>query len=95
MIFEWDTRKNEINKRKHKISFETAKYVFTDPTRIEIYDEIHSFTDEERVTVLGKVHEVLFVVYTMRKENIRIISARLATKEEKEACYGNSLYFTK
>lgn len=95
MIFEWDTRKNEINKRKHKISFETAKYVFTDPTRIEIYDEIHSFTDEERVTVLGKVHEVLFVVYTMRKENIRIISARLATKEEKEAYYGNSLYFTK
>lgn len=95
MIFEWDTRKNEINKRKHKISFETAKYVFTDPTRIEIYDEIHSFTDEERVTVLEKVHEVLFVVYTMRKENIRIISARLATKEEKEAYYGNSLYFTK
>lgn len=95
MTFEWDTRKNKINKRKHKISFETAKYVFTDPTRIEIYDEIHSFTDEERVTVLGKVHEVLFVVYTMRKENIRIISARLATKEEKEAYYGNSLYFTK
>lgn len=95
MTFEWDTRKNEINKRKHKISFETAIYVFTDPTRIEIYDEIHSFTDEERVTVLGKVHEVLFVVYTMRKENIRIISARLATKEEKEAYYGNSLYFTK
>ena len=95
MTFEWDTRKNEINKRKHKISFETAKYVFTDPARIEIYDEIHSFTNEERVTVLGKVHEVLFVVYTMRKGNIRVISARLATKEEKEAYYGNSLYFTK
>lgn len=95
MTFEWDSRKNEINKRKHKISFETAKYVFTDPTRIEIYDEQHSSTEEERITVLGKVNEVLFVVYTLRKENIRIISARLATKEEKEAYYGNSLFFTK
>lgn len=68
MTFEWDTLKNTINKRKHKISFETAKFVFNDPTRIEIYDDIHSSTEEDRVTVLGKVNEVLFVVYTLRKK---------------------------
>ena len=42
---EWDDEKNEINVRKHGISFETAAYVFADENRIELYDELHS--DEE------------------------------------------------
>ena len=88
MTFEWDSEKNIANKKNHKISFELAKYVFNDPDRIEIFDATHSLLDEDRWNVIGKVNEVLFVVYTERKESIRIISARLATAKEKEAYYG-------
>lgn len=49
---EWDDRKNEINKRKHGISFETAAHVFEDINRIEYFDEAHS-ADEDRFIVLG------------------------------------------
>lgn len=85
---EWDEQKNEINKRKHGISFETAARVFDDENRIEIYDEEHS-TEEERYIVLGLVRKVLFVVYTNRINATRIISARKATKAETEAYYGD------
>ena len=38
MVFEWDEDKNAINKEKHNISFETAAYVFSDPSYLEMYD---------------------------------------------------------
>ena len=47
MKFEWDENKNLINKKKHKISFETAAYVFDDPYYIEMFDFEHS-VDENR-----------------------------------------------
>lgn len=47
MKFEWDEDKNFINKEKHKISFETAVYVFDDPYYIEMFDFEHSI-DEDR-----------------------------------------------
>lgn len=56
--------------------------VFNDLQRIEIYDMEHS-TSEDRYNTIGMVHDVLFVVYTERKENIRLISARIATKTER------------
>lgn len=40
--FEWDENKNEINKVKHGISFETAALVFQDEDRVEIFDRFHS-----------------------------------------------------
>ena len=58
---EWDDRKNEINRRKHGISFETAAYVFLDEYRLEDVDEAHS-TDELRYITIGRVHSVIFVV---------------------------------
>ena len=79
MKFEWDEKKNRINRQKHSISFETAMLVFNDDNRIEIYDFEHS-GDENRYKTIGCVNDILFVVYTERKENIRLISARLATK---------------
>lgn len=85
---EWDDRKNEINKRKHGISFETAAHVFEDINRIEYFDEVHS-TDEDRFIVLGLVRKVLFVVYTDRGDATRIISARKATEAETEVYYDN------
>lgn len=88
---EWDDEKNEINKNKHGISFESAGWVFSDEARLEFYDEIHSI-DEDRYITIGKVAEVLFVVFTERDEGetIRLISARVATAKERRLYYGNS-----
>ena len=61
--FVWDKNKAEINKKKHKISFETAAEVFLDENLIDDYDEFNS-DDEERNRVIGKVGRILFVIYT-------------------------------
>lgn len=90
MEFEWDEIKNEKNKRNHGISFETAAFVFNDVNRIEIYDALHSKINEDRYITIGKVRKILYVVYTEREDKIRIISARLAEKKEKEIYYVNN-----
>ena len=90
MEFEWDEIKNETNKRKHGISFEMASLVFNDVNRIEKYDARHSKINEDRYITIGKVNKVLFVVFTELEDNVRIISARIAKKKEKEIYYGNS-----
>ena len=92
MKFEWDEEKNRINKRKHKISFETAAHVFYDPDYIEMYDFEHSI-DEDRYIALGKVGDVIFVVFTERKETIRLISARLATIAERRIYYDQEIQY--
>ena len=74
-------------RQKHKISFEDAARVFLDDNRIDEFDELHS-DYEERRKVIGMVENVLFVVYTERGEKLRLISARNATKKEKEDYYG-------
>ena len=84
--FEWDEEKNEINKRKRGIDFNTALHVFDDEDRIEIYDIEHS-VEEDRYNTIGRVHDILFVVYTERKDKIRIISARLASAAERRLYY--------
>ena len=87
MKFEWDEEKNTTNKKKHNISFETASHVFDDPNYIEMYDFEHSLPEEDRYIAIGKVGEVLFVVFTERKQAIRLISARLATDTERRLYY--------
>ena len=87
-LFEWDYEKEQRNIKIHKISFETAKLVFNDNNRIELFDINHS-GGEDRIITIGKVDKVLFVVYTERGEKTRIISARAATKAERRL-YGNS-----
>ena len=86
MNFEWDEDKNAYNISKHKISFETAAFVFQDPNYMEIYDFEHS-VDEERYIALGTVGDVLYVVFTERGDNIRLISARRATESERRLYY--------
>ena len=92
MTFEWDENKNIINKEKHKISFETAAYVFDDPYYIEMYDFEHSI-EEDRYIALGMVGDVLFVVFTEKKDTIRLISARLATSAERGIYYDQDIYY--
>ena len=87
MHFEWDEEKNLLNIEKHHIDFDTAKKIFNDVNRIEIYDIQHSI-DEDRYNTIGLVDDVLFVVYTERHESIRLISARLATEKERRIYYG-------
>lgn len=83
--FEWDENKNEINKKKHKISFEEAKTVFYDEEALVIDDPEHS-QEEERFIILGlsKKANLLVVCHCYRASDtvIRIISARKATKSE-------------
>ncbi|MBQ7918538.1 MAG: BrnT family toxin [Lachnospiraceae bacterium] len=90
MKFEWDEEKAAINFRKHGIRFETAIRVFQDERRIERYDYKHSLTEDRYITI-GKVGKVLFVVFVERGRNVRIISARLATRKEEAKYYGNSV----
>ena len=88
-LFEWDTEKERLNYEKHHVHFETAARVFRAENRIELYDEKHS-DDEDRYNTIGKVDDVLFVVFTERRERIRLISARMATPTERRI-YHDSL----
>lgn len=92
MQFEWDDEKEQINIRKHGIDFETASRVFKDENRLELYDEEHSEFEDRYITigVIDEIAYVIMVVYTEREEAIRIISARKATKQEREMYYDYS-----
>ena len=55
--------------------------------------EFEHSVDEDRYIAIGKVGDVLFVVFTERKETIRLISARLATSAEKELYYDQNINY--
>lgn len=86
--FEWDEEKERKNIRKHGIDFVTASHVFNDPNRIEYYYETHS-GEEDRYITIGYAGDVLTIVYTERRDSLRIISARIAVKKERDTYYGN------
>jgi uncharacterized DUF497 family protein len=81
--FEWDARKAATNRRKHKVSFEEAATAFADPASLTIPDPGHS-DREDRFVLLGRsfLGRLLVVVHAERGDNIRIISARKATRNE-------------
>lgn len=85
MNFEWDNNKKQENLKKHSISFELASEVFFDSRAIMGIDDRIDY-DEVREFIIGQVSDViLYVVYTIRGKNIRIISARKANKQERGA----------
>ena len=90
IIFEWDENKNEINKKKHGLSFETAKEVFYDDDSIVFDDPDHS-VGEERFLIIGMTvsSKICIVSHCYRDSDnvIRLISAREATKREKQTYY--------
>lgn len=94
MEFEWDAEKERINIAKHGLDFSTAALVFADPSRIERFDELHSIYEDRYITIgqINGIAVVVVVVYTERRDAIRIISARLATRREKEVYYGKKGY---
>ncbi|WP_062429557.1 BrnT family toxin [Treponema endosymbiont of Eucomonympha sp.] len=87
---EFDPDKEAINWKIHKIHLSTAALVFGDSQRIERADDSEgNTTGEARWQTLGMAGKVLFVVYTERGENTRIISARTANRAEKRSYYGH------
>jgi uncharacterized DUF497 family protein len=90
----WDPPKEIDNVAKHHISFETAKYIFADPFRIDRRDDSEGNTSgEDRRQTVGKVGKLLFGAYTERDfgeyEQVRLIMARPATPAERRSYNGN------
>ena len=91
-LVEWDENKNSLNKIKHGVDFRQAAKVFEDNFRLEEVDTAHS-DEETRYITIGRVNDILFVVYTERGEITRLISARRATKRERVRYLCQSLEF--
>lgn len=82
-IFQWDKRKARQNLRHHQVLFEEASTVFGDTLSRTIDDPLHS-EDEDRFDILGQSARgrLLVVVHTIRGDEVRITSARVATRTE-------------
>lgn len=80
--FEWDKGNTDKN-LKHNVEDKEAEEVFLDENRYILKDKIHS-EDEERFRILGKTQKsrLLFIVFTIRRKKIRIISARDINRKE-------------
>ena len=83
--FEWDPVKAELNLKEHGVSFDEATTIFRDTLSMTISDPDHS-DYEDRFIDIGMSHrrQLLVVSYTERKDKIRIISARRATRAERK-----------
>lgn len=84
LTFEWHEWKAKENLRKHNVSFDQAKSVFSDPFMLTFPDRRHS-ENEERFINIGRSSrgDVLIVIHAERKNVIRIISSRKATVSER------------
>ncbi len=82
MNFEWDESKSDACFRERGFDFAYAASAFADPNRIIRQDTRYSY-GEDRYQLIGRIAERLFVlVYTPRRDSIRIISARKANARE-------------
>ena len=80
--FEWDAAKNDANQKEHGISFGQAVTAFDDPLAIPLEDPEHSDENETRYALIGMIETgLIFVSFTYRDENCRIISARKASRK--------------
>ena len=87
MEYEWDDIKNQKNQSKHCIDFYDAVRIFMDNNRIEWVDDRKNY-QEKRYRTVGMVFGVLLtVIYTPRDKRYRLISARKASKHERETYY--------
>lgn len=86
MEFEWDKAKAAANFKKHKVTFDEACTVFSDPLARIFDDEEHSI-EEHREVIIGHsiINRLLLVCFTEREVKIvRIFSARQATRNERQ-----------
>jgi uncharacterized DUF497 family protein len=94
--FEWDTGNEQKNWIRHNVKAEEAEEPFFTEERLVLEDRPHSTTHETRYILIGKSKKgrMLFIVYTIRKDKIRIISARDADRKE-VSLYEKALELTK
>jgi uncharacterized DUF497 family protein len=83
--FTWDPAKAAANLRKHRVAFPEAMTAFADPRSLTIADPDHS-ADEQRWVLIGRSERdrLLVVAHTDRNDLIRLISARRATRSERQ-----------
>jgi uncharacterized protein len=84
MNYQWDPDKAQANNNKHNVDFADAVGVFEDAWALTIEEQY--INDEQRFVTLGMdfLGRVLIVVYTYRGDDIRLISARRATKRQRK-----------
>jgi len=80
---EWDERKNVLNQKQHRVSFEEAATVFVDPLEIMIDDPDHSSSEYRFISIGESFKRRLLVSYVERGNQIRIINARKPTRRER------------
>ena len=86
MRFEWDSKKATANLKKHRVGFDEATTVFNDSLAF-IFDDDEYSADEHREIIIGHsiLNRLILVCFTERSEDVvRIFSARLATRKERE-----------
>jgi len=83
VAFEWDPKKSATNVRKHGIEFADAVSALEDPGVLNMQED---HEEEERWAALGMdaFGRILLVIYTLRDESFRMISARTATPNERQ-----------
>lgn len=83
--FDWDLGNENKNWVKHQISNSESEEIFFDKDKIILKDVLHS-EKEDRFIIFGKTKKtkILLVVFTKRKNKVRIISARVADKKERK-----------
>ena len=81
MRYQWDRNKAATNLNKHDIDFADAVSIFSDDLAITIFD--NRFQEERFITIGIDCFKRILVVYTMRDNEIRLISARKATRKER------------
>jgi len=84
MTFQWNPDKASRNIKKHGVSFEEAVTVFGDPLAVTISDPDHSVGEFRFLTTgWSRRQRLLVVSHTEREGEVRLISARLATRQER------------
>ena len=85
MDFEWDKAKAILNLKRHGVSFQEAATVFGDPLALTFNDPDHSVGEHRLITFgVTRAGKCVVVSHTELKSSMRIISARLVTKQEKK-----------
>ena len=83
--FEWNARKALTNQAKHGVSFEEAMTVFSDPLARIFDDPDHSVAESREIIIgLSQKQRLLIVCFTEPSDTVRILSARKATKIERQ-----------
>ncbi|MCB8979972.1 MAG: BrnT family toxin [Ardenticatenaceae bacterium] len=84
MRFEWDAEKAYANYKKHGVEFRTAVEMFFDPFLMALDERIEEGEMRHHAVGMTKNWQILFVAFVWRGDDIRLISARLATNSERK-----------